>query len=523
MNEVIVRSMPPVLVGGLVLSVISAVHAGPVPAAGACPSSGCAQPRVVRSSAMPREVKEAPILIAQNVDRASPEVDTISADEEEDLPLGRDELFGTMPDASTPGGSEDPRAGVDTSTANLRNFVRGFVDFTPAYTYASPGHWSRAVARTQVEARGSLGASAKWKASLRLDVDPVYYGSDFYPSAVKEDQRLELLVRETYLDLALPSNWELRLGRQHVVWGEAVSLFFADVVSARDMRDFILPEFDVLRIPQWAARAEYFGDRMHFELLWVPFPSYDDIGKPGAEFYPFHPSEVPGFQQVILGDKRPANTLENTNYGARVSGLVKGWDLSGFYYRSNSVAPTLYRQVELVPTPTVYFEPRHDRIWQFGGTLAKDFGSVVLKGEAVYTQGRHYEVTTPTSSTGAVKQNTLDYLIGLDFMLPKDGRLNLQAFQRVYFDHHPDIFFDEFETGFSVLIGAKLLPKLEPQLLYIQSLNSSDRMLRPRVNWYVRPDLRLSAGVDIFNGPGTGLFGRFDRSDRVYGEVRYTF
>lgn len=529
MNEVIVRSIPSVLATGLLLSVISAAYADPVPAAGACPSSGCAQPRVIRSYAMPREIKEVPILVAQNVDKASTEVDNISKEEEDDLPLGRDELFGTVPDAPMPGGSDDSGAGVDALSpgssrpASFRNSVRGFVDFTPAYTYASPGHWSRAVARTQVEARGSLGASAKWKASLRLDTDPVYYGSDSYPSAVKEDQRFEFLVRETYLDLALPSNWELRLGRQHVVWGEAVSLFFADVVSARDMRDLILPEFDILRIPQWAARAEYFGERMHFELLWIPFPSYDNIGKPGAEFYPFHPPEVPGFQQVMLGDNRPANTLENTNYGARVSGLINGWDLSGFYYRSNSVAPTLYRQVELAPTPTVYFEPRHDRIWQLGGTLAKDFGSVVLKGEAVYTQGRHYEVTTPTSSTGTVKQNTLDYLIGLDFILPKDGRLNLQAFQRVYFDHHPDILFDEFETGFSVLIGAKLLPKLEPQLLYIQSLNSSDRMLRPRVNWYVRPDLRLSAGVDIFDGPDAGLFGRFDGRDRVYGEVRYTF
>jgi len=48
-----------------------------------------------------------------------------------------------------------------------------------------------------------------------------------------------------------------RLGRQHIVWGEMVGLFFADVVSAKDMRQFILPDFDMIRIPQWAARAEF--------------------------------------------------------------------------------------------------------------------------------------------------------------------------------------------------------------------------------------------------------------------------
>ncbi len=486
----------------------------------ACASMAGASDRDrIRSYAMPREIKDVP--------PTTPAVVLSQADAaEEDLPLGRDALFGTAAEdaiASDGEGGASLLEGISDARRNSASPFRGFIEFAPAYAYESPGHWSRAVVRTQLEAKGSLGTSAKWKASVRLDVDPVYYGTDFYPQDVRDDQRLELLVRETYVDLALPRNWELRLGRQHVVWGEAVSLFFADVVSARDLRDFILPEFDIMRIPQWAARAEYFGEKLHFELLWIPFPSYDDIGKPGAEFYPYRPEDVTGFETVIRSGRRPANTLGNTNYGARLAGIINGWDLSAFYYRSHSVGSTLYRDVVLSPTPAIVYEPRHDRIWQIGGTLGKDLGSVVLKSEAVYTHGRHYEVSDPSSVSGAVEQHTLDYLVGLDFILPLDGRLNLQAFQRVYFDHDEDIFFDAFETGFSVLVSAKVFSKFEPQLLYIQSLNSSDRMLRPRVNWYMRPDLRVSAGVDIFAGPSQGTFGRYGDSDRVYGEIRYSF
>ena len=65
-------------------------------------------------------------------------------------------------------------------------------------------------------------------------------------------------------------NWDFRLGRQHVVWGEMVGLYFADVVSARDQREFILPDFDQMRTPQWAGRAEYFSDDFHAEILWIP-------------------------------------------------------------------------------------------------------------------------------------------------------------------------------------------------------------------------------------------------------------
>jgi hypothetical protein len=30
-------------------------------------------------------------------------------------------------------------------------------------------------------------------------------------------------------------------------------------------------------------------------------------------------------------------------------------------------------------------------------------------------------------------------------------------------------------------------------------------------------------GADIFGGPLTGFFGRFDNNDRVYTELRYSF
>jgi hypothetical protein len=452
----------------------------------------------------------------------------------ERLPAGRDELFGA-PAAPAPaaGGAGEPTsrealfgldaAGDQPGAPRPAAQLRGFVQFAPAYTYSSPGHWSRAVVRTQGEVSGRLSDAVKYKASLRLDLDPVYMATDFYPSDVREDQRAELLVRETYLDFALPGNWELRLGRQHIVWGEVVGLFFADVVSARDLRDFILPDFDILRIPQWAARGEYFGNDWHLELVWIPVPSYDNIGKPGAEFYPLVIPQTPGLNQVVLDDDQPSTSLDNTNYGARISRLIAGWDLSAFYYRSMSATPTLHRELTTAPVPTLVFEPRHDRIWQGGGTLTKDLGRVVLKTEAIYTDGRSFELTNPARFPGVVEQDTFDYIVGLDFMLPREGRLNLQGFQRIFFDHDSDIYFDQVESGVSLLVSAKLTPKIEPELLIIQSLNSSDRMLRPRVNLILRPDLTARFGVDIFDGPDFGLFGRFDDRDRVYGELRYAF
>ena len=49
--------------------------------------------------------------------------------------------------------------------------------------------------------------------------------------------------------------------------GEMVGPFFAEVVSTRELREFIPTEFDLMRIEQRAVRAEYYNDDFHAELL----------------------------------------------------------------------------------------------------------------------------------------------------------------------------------------------------------------------------------------------------------------
>ncbi len=422
----------------------------------------------------------------------------------------RDALFGDLDDA--------PKAKAATPGDSGRSGspgLRGFVQFELARTLDAPTHWSKLRTRGEIGSQGRLGGGMKWKASVRLDYDAVFHVEDnFYPGAVERNQRATAALRETYLDINA-GDWEFRLGRQHVVWGEMVGLFFADVVSARDLREFILPEFDSLRTPQWAARAEYFKGDFHAELLWVPVATYDNIGKPGAEFYPH---VVPG--AIYRNEVKPGRSLDNGNFGLRVSMLRSGWDLSGFLYRSMDIQPTFYREIV---GPIVYFEPRHDRITQVGGTLTKDFGSIVLKGEGVHTRGRKFGVPDPTDADGLVAQNTLDWAAGLDFTLPADSRFNAQLFQRVFFDHDPRIILDKRENGYSLYFNTKLGNRWEAQATFISSLNRSDWLFRPRVQWNFEKNWRLLAGIDIFKGPPTGLFGQYDNRDRLYSEVRYSF
>jgi len=428
--------------------------------------------------------------------------------DEETAPATLDALFGQkdrIPSVellkSTQAGKGDTRAG---------NRLTGFYLNELAYAYRDETHWSKF--RNTLELKGSGSGEVKWTLGARLVYDPIYDLTDHYPNAVRKDQRLEFKVREAYIDLTA-GDWEFRLGRQHIVWGEMVGLFFADVVSAKDLRELALQEFDLIRIPQWAMRAEYYTGDLHVEGVWIPYMSYDDIGKPGAEFYPF-----PVTAGVAIAKERRPVGLGDSAYGLRLSYLQGGWDLAGFYYSANDTAAAFERI-----TPALY-RPIHERIRQFGGTLGKDLGPLVIKAEAVYTWDKLFSTPGLDVPRGLISHDILDTIVGLEWSFPQETRLNVQFYQRWFADEAPPPGLDRNECGLTMLLSTQALhPKLETKALIVRSLNRDDSLLQLKASWRLDGNWRIAAGADIFMGDSGGLFGRFTNRDRLYTEVRYSF
>jgi hypothetical protein len=105
-----------------------------------------------------------------------------------------------------------------------------------------------------------------------------------------------------------------------------------------------------------------------------------------------------------------------------------------------------------------------------------------------------------------------------------ESRLNLQFFQRVFTSHDEGIIPHEVESGATLLVSTKLFnDKVEPELLTIHSFNRLDWMTRFKVTWNFHENWRLVVGTAFFGGPDLGLWGRFDKSDRVFTELRFTF
>ena len=461
----------------------------------------------------------------QPVEKASPAPATVPPVVSESIaekePASVDDLFGS-PATSQPAASANQEIvspAVETTPAALPRQetdsprrVTGFFQNDLAYAYKSPTHWTKFRNMLDLSSTGQFSGGISWKLGGRLLYDPIYDLTSHYNRSVRNDQRFEAQIREAYVDIPA-DDWEFRLGRQHIIWGEMAGLFFADVVSAKDLRELALPDFEILRIPQWAARTEYFSGDFHAEGVWIPHMTYDDIGKPGAEFYPFAPPAG-----INIARENKPTKLSDSAYGARLSYIKSGWDVSGFLYSTNDPTAAFSRV-----TPTLY-QPIHDRIRQFGATLGKDFGPLVLKAEAVYTKDKLFNVTTPTDVDGLVKQNLLDYIVGLEWSFPQETRLNVQFYQRRFPDPEPGMLLDSTESGFTFLISTQALhPKVEPRLLFLRSINRNDWLAQFKVTWRLDGNWRLAAGADIFGGDAAGLFGQHDNKDRIYTEIRFNF
>lgn len=391
-----------------------------------------------------------------------------------------------------------------------------------AYRVSQPRQFTKIKNQLILSEAGKVSDALSFKLSGRFYYDALFNLTHSFPANVKSDQHSELELRDTYIDYSY-GPWDIRLGKQQIVWGEAVALFFADVVNAKDLREFILPDFDLIRMPDWASDIEYSKDNFHAEFVWLPAPQFNKMGVTNAEFAFPYPIPTPTTAFTAKDAVRPKNSIDNSDVGMKLSYLFSGWDVSAFYLHTWNKSPINFRTIS---SGVFNFFPQYKRLDIMGATLAKEMNKVVLKGELVFNKDGYFSIFDNNDTDGVVRRNFIDYLLGLDYTFFEKIDANLQFMQRVVFNHS-DLLVDnerEFNNSLSFRIKTDFLSgKLEPEFLAIASLMEPDFLYRPKVSLKIKNNWRLRFGADIFQGHASGLFGKFDKKSRVYSEVIYSF
>jgi hypothetical protein len=426
----------------------------------------------------------------------------------------------------------------------------GFVENETAFRLRSPQQFSKVQNWLQVEVEGELTEWAKLTLITRALFDPVNHLEtniqDFEASPVDRweiGDSFEAELRELYLELKF-GNVDARLGRQQVVWGEAIGLRILDVINPLDFREFILDDFIDARIPLWGARVDYTLGDWTFEGIWFPDFEANRPADRGSEFQfrnvpmPALPIQMPfppfPLVQVAKVKEPQDGRLSDAEVGARLTRFLRGMDLSLNYFYTWEDFPVPFRQV--IGPNTFLIEPTHNRIHLLGGSFNRAFEVFVIRGEGVVTLGQHFVSADPNEPDGVRQRESLLYVLGFDWTVNDNLLANVQFFQSVIFNKPSDVVGERVNNALSLFLRADFWNEtLFPQLLVLYGANFSDFLIRPLLRYDLTDLWSVTVGLDFFVGSRSGFFGQFaacadprDRhyngcTDRVFVEVRRSF
>lgn len=385
--------------------------------------------------------------------------------------------------------------------------------------------------------------------------------SDLQDNWFRNDREMPLL-REAWIQYS-KGPFQVRIGRQIVVWGRSDGLILLDVVNPLNTQEFILGSYADMKIPLWMVNINYwFGLENSLELLWMPTKFIPGAAAPAGSPWAFRVSDLVygsgGVVDSILAfggevrTRKPGVNFQNSELGLRWKGKVKGVDYTLNYLH------TWKDVMDLVPTgnwlipPGTPFLPsgfntqytiKPTRLEIFGGSASYSFHRIlgiedlVIRGELAYTKS---DTFVRDDNSLIVKKDHLDYLLGFDKYFPNPipipGAtflyLSAQILQTYMINYQTSDFkfvsaalgkVKKIDTNFTLYASTSFLNELvSPEVLTVWNVDGGV-WVRPKVKVQLLNQLFVTLGVNLFWGKQTNFIGEYQAQDQVFLEVKYGF
>ena len=343
------------------------------------------------------------------------------------------------------------------------------------------------------------------------------------------NQELALGLREAYLDVFF-ANMDMRLGKQQIIWGKADGVFITDIISPKDLSEFLLREFEEIRVGVTALKADYYLADNTLEFVWIPtftptkMPDSASIWSRLPEFslpvtFDYSQTEVPG-------------RLENSEVFLKFSGMSSLLDYELIAGQMWDDDPTMHVTPDMVtgnPLPVgLTLTPQHHQLSLIGGSFSTDLAGYVIRGESAYYSGKQFVSNNALGlPTDVLGKNYLHYLVGTDFSIGST-RLSAQFIQMLMLDYEESILQDEQDNMMTFLANRTFLQEtLTAQLFAYVGMNNQDALIRPTLAYDLTDGFEVLAGANIFTASDedseTGAFGYYDNNDMIYLKVKYSF
>ncbi len=350
------------------------------------------------------------------------------------------------------------------------------------------------------------GAYMDWENDyfyMRFNGEYRYDGifNSHYSSESRDKYRSLFWLDEFYLERKFDL-FNLYLGYQKVIWGQADELRVVDVINPLDYRQFVLMDLNdyMYPLPMLRIVSDALPD-WTFEAMWIMKFKANQYPPSGSEFNLAMPTDIP---------QRNKNRGEFA-FSAITS--VEGIDLGLYAFRGYSDDP-LYGFED----HAAYIQYlQEDMLGASASTALQDW---VIRAESSWFPDKYYN----NIDGNLERHDTVKYLLGLDYLY-KDWMVTAQIADHHIMGWHPKMATLSSEPYYTLsLEGKTFSDNLSLRLSNTWSASvGGGNLFQSKIKYQYNTHLSFNIYLDIISGRSENLLGSQSDSSRIMYSVIYKF
>lgn len=377
----------------------------------------------------------------------------------------------------------------------------------------------------------------------RLRAETQFYYSDFfalasvdaiYNAVVENESGLHL--KEAFMSYE-NNFFDIRLGRQIIIWGKASGFQVTDLISPKDYSDFLARDFDDMRLPVDGMKARFLAGITTFEFIWLPkftpaVMPYKQEGvsskwssNPWAITLPSSVTSSGTTLPVTLEDaQEPDFRLKNSDAAFKFSLSSSHVDMAiSYLYVWDD-----FSVMQLIPkTSGLSLERSYKCQHVLGVEFSIPANIVVVRTESAFYFNKYF---TEQNLGEPIKKHATANLLGLDFLPGKNWTISLQAYNMAIFNYDENMQTPKTDTYITLSVQKKFLREtLTLSTMFFFGAENLNLYNRTYVEYAVADPFHIVFGFDVFYAPSNpkakraGMFSAYKDNNQVFFKAKYSF
>ncbi len=404
----------------------------------------------------------------------------------------------------------------------------GYLKFYHHNNTVSPQTISKTGVRLQFNISKTFGDKGDLFSSFDFDANDLRFFSKGFNSRGSE---LEIYPVEAYVSLYFPMV-DVRLGKQFIFWGKTDWINPTDNINPWDYQN-ISSEIEDYRLPVTALKTDWYFGPVTLEADWIPVFLPDGLPMPTDTLQEGNPERhIPNI--VAAPPIYPGPTLRHSQAAFRLMHSVWGIDYSlsfysGFDHRFSMISKKVPNSGSL--TGSLIFTPEYKPLRVFGGDFQKTFGRWGIKGEGAY-----FRTADPDGTNPEIANPHFKYVLGNDWTVSDRLSLTLQWVQDIQEKYNADLEKEAarqnpMQTGVPERVTSSVSGVLKwnpfdymtSQIISVINLRNKDSFVLGFLSYEPADAIRFTLGSLFFTGPANSPFGRMNKEDKIFAQVKLSY